>query len=271
MNMRGMPFARVLLAALPLSALLLSALPLGGCSGRSFIGKSVAIDGLVPISTPKGPELIYTGPLQVDIENQLGSVEVRVDPKLSAPVIRSAVYVDRAQKFTPGWVVARLVEVENEPAALQVVATSPEGTKLPVRLIVSVPKIYGLRVSNNNGTVRATNIVGSVEIFNGMATMRGGDVWVELAQPATSEVRVRTTQGDAFVTAPAGSAGNISVRGELGAAIDDFTGKLRQAQRDRFGTSGVLGDLDVSHEVRADNGKATFRVLKEEPVAKKAE
>lgn len=244
---------------------------ISGCSGRSYIGRSVAIDGLVPVQTVKGAELSYTGPLQIDIDNAIGSVEVRVDPKLAAPVVRSAVYLERAQKFTPGWVVAKLVDVDGEVANLQIVATPPEGTRLPVRLIVSVPKVFGLRITNNNGPVRATNLAGPIEVFNGMATMKGGDVYIELAQPAVAPIRVRSSQGDVVVSVPAGSAGSASVRGEHGAAIEDNTGKLRQAQRDRFGTSGVLSDLKILHEVRADNGKATLRVRAEDPVAAKPE
>jgi hypothetical protein len=242
------------------AGLSLLALAAGGCSVRPMVGRAVAIDGLVPIESAKGKELVYTGPLRVDIDNQLGSVEVRVNPKLRAPTVRAAVYVEKQQEFAPGWVAAQLVDQGDGPAALQIVSTPPQGTQLPVRLIVSVPKIAGLTINNNNGPVNASNIVGPVDVFNGLGTMKGGNTVIDMAQPATAPVRVRSTTGDVFVSFAKGSGGRVAVRGLAQAVVEDRAGTIKGMQRDRYGTRGVLSALDIDHEVRADNGRVTLQV-----------
>jgi hypothetical protein len=233
---------------------------LGGCSVRPVIGRAVAINGLIPVESPQGKDMVYTGPLRVDIDNELGSVELRVNPKLLAPTVRAAVYVEKAQEFAPGWVAAQIVDQGDGPAALQIVATPPQGTKLPVRLIVTVPKIAGLTINNNGGPVRATDLVGPVDVFNGLGTMKGGDTFVELAQASVAPVRVRSTTGNVFVSLASGSGGRVAVRGERQAVIEDRAGTLTGMARDRYGTRGVLSQLDIDHEVRADNGSVTLQV-----------
>lgn len=161
--------------------------------------------------------------LAVDIENYRGSVEVRVDPRLSEAQVEGYVY---GAAFTgdeeADAEVARSVTLDSfiEETApgigtLRVRTTTPDTNPLhAVALRVYVPRCDGVRVVNRGGLVEIVGTDGPVEIDN-----HSGDVEFRTNQPMVHDASVLVVDGTVYFQVPPGSTGFVDLETLEGKSI----------------------------------------------------
>ncbi len=161
--------------------------------------------------------------LAVDIENYRGSVEVRVDPRLSEAQVEAFVY---GAAFTgddqTDEAVARAVDLdsyidETAPGigTLRVRTTTADADPLhAVALRVYVPRCDGARVVNRGGLVELVGTSGPVDIDN-----HSGDVEFRTNRPFTDDASVLVVDGTVYFQIPPGSTGFVDLETLEGKAI----------------------------------------------------
>lgn len=154
-------------------------------------------------------------PLAVDIDNQNGRVEVRVDPTLTRPIVTAICPGSTAADRRPDFVSAELV-AEAGRGVLRVIASSPDRPEPKyVTLRVTVPACDGLRIRNMGGPVRASGVNGAVDVVNDMPGLAGGTS-VRFASPMTQPVTIRANRGGIDLRVPEGSTGALRFKTDQG-------------------------------------------------------
>ncbi len=197
-----------------LGAILIAAL--AGTGGLT--GCAASDTRRVPI---EGVETATVGPLALDIQNQLGEVQVVVEPGLAQPYVEAIPFseerpigqVDRAAALKP-WVAAQVSEAEPGGRVLRVLCTAAENQPVrPVYLNVRVPRCDGVRVKNVGGPVTLTGVGGAVEVNCTPSTptiwQEGAAVRVRTDRALTSGVTISSTDGEVVLILPRTSSGSI--------------------------------------------------------------
>ncbi len=192
-----------------------------------------------PKQTPLDAELAGLGVdarmgLWIEVDNPEGSVRVEGDPMCSmanAQVwVRS---VDGREFGEAAW--ARVTgQVENGRARVKIDATGapvdgssrskrPRGAVTDV--VVRVPNLMGVKISNAGGPVRVSGANGGLWIQNeavregvpGRMRTRSGEIQVSRCGAITEDVTILSGDGDVTVELGVGSKGRIEAQSESGA------------------------------------------------------
>ncbi len=190
----------------------IAALPLSGCANGSSRG--------VPLA---GAESNTAGPLAVDVQNQLGEVEVVVDPTVTRPFVEAVPMtrtapmgpIDRDSNFKP-WVAGQIAESEGG-RILRVLSTAREGeAPRPVYILVRVPSCEGVRVRNTGGPVTLTGVGGTIDVETTPGTRglwdEGAAVRMRTTREVASNVSLVSSDGEVLMTVPWKSKGKIEAQ-----------------------------------------------------------
>lgn len=171
----------------------------------------------VPVS---GLSTVKQGVLAVDVQNQLGEVEVVVDAHEPAPRVEAIPLkrdvpisqVDRASAEKP-WVAAQVSD-DAGGNVLRVLCTAPENqTPAPVYLRIVVPDCQGVRVKNSGGPVTLTGVGGAIEVECTPSTPAmwdgGAAIHVSTRRAITSNVLLSSTDGEVVLVVGRSSTGKI--------------------------------------------------------------
>jgi len=179
------------------------------------------------------------GPLAIDVESFNGDVHIEVKPELTQANVR--VQREAVHGYGRG---------KDAKAALSDIAWSAEivpgelGQKLQVRasssnaephflranIFIEAPDIDGVRVITHNGTVRAIDIAGAVDI-----TTTEGEVRVMTNKAMMQPVTVVTNNNDIHYRVRGESAGRLdceTVRGEVTSRVKHGTLKISNPSTD---------------------------------------
>ncbi len=215
---------------------------LGGCQAGDYralvhadIDQAVILDG---------PAFEQGTLLALDIENVGGSIQVRVEPHLTAPTVEArtrwkasdpAVWTD---ENPPSTVTARFDPAEAGRGVLTVRAglAEPAPEQSAIDLVVLVPQCHGLRIRNGGGPVQVVGVQGAVTIQNGLALGSAGDagagrIEVRTGAPISDPIALTTTRGPiTLVTQPRGAAEFDLVTGDGDAQFRTAYGTVRDVK-----------------------------------------
>lgn len=245
------PRLPALVSAVPacLAVVVLTALMpwVSGCSSSSS-RHLVAVSGDETVARP----------LAIDIDNQNGSIEIRVDPTVSRPVVKASCPGSTAMERQPDFVSAELVTEEGR-GVLRVVASSPDRPEPKyVNLRITVPSCDGLRIRNMGGPVKAWGVEGAVDVVNDMPGLTGGTS-IRFASPMTQPVTIRANRGGIELRVPEGSTGQLRFRTE-GGTIRSDTAKatIRGATSNAREQSATLNGGDNAVSLTTETGEIVF-------------
>jgi len=167
-------------------------------------------------------ETIGPGALAIDVQNQLGEVEVVVDAAAAHPFVEavpmdpeaSTGRIDRGSAFIP-WTAAQ-VAVGEGGRVLRVLCTAREGEPArPVYLRVRVPECEGVRVRNRGGPVTLQGISGSIDVDNLPSTPpmwdEGAAVYVRTQSALDRDVTLVSSDGEVVLSMARSSRGKLAV------------------------------------------------------------
>jgi len=215
--------------------------------------------GVVPVAGI-GTESSATS-FAVDVQNQLGSVNIRIDRSITVPTVSAMATDDRGRTRAASWAAADLEASEPFPI-LRVLVTPPEGGVAEwTDVTVTVPACAGLRVRNQGGTVTANQLHGAIDVQNGSGVAPGGDVTLTLASPLIDPLMIRTSTGNVLLTMPSGSGGNFTLLSGSGQiALNANNERLQSVQSDARNWSGRLNDGHNDVRIIADTGSVILRI-----------
>jgi hypothetical protein len=180
-----------------------------------------------------------TSALALDIENSGGSVRVKVDPRLVAPVVeaRTRWKAGEPEVWTdddPPSSVDAVYAAGPEGRAVLVVRAEASGggpAEASIDVDIVVPSCEGIAVKNGWGPVQLVGVTGAITVENGVGMVGAGEmgagrVEVRTGAPIVDPVALTTTRGPiTLVTEPRG-------RG----TIEMLTGDGVTHFRTRYGT-----------------------------------
>lgn len=210
-----------------------------------------------------GAEMPAGAPLALDIENRSGSVTVRVDPKLTKPlVLARPASGDAATHDGQPWAAAELAQ-QDDRWVLRVIAggaETPESTT-PVILTVRVPSCEGIRVKNAGGPVSLREVGGAITVTNTDLGARTADVEVRTRRDLDSPVTLTTTGGDIYCLGGRGTAGLVTlVSQDREPELRSRYVKVTQSRNLPRGLSARVGDSDNPITITSDRGEAVLEV-----------
>lgn len=246
------PFALCLLA----SFLTLSTA--AGCRGLTQ-GREVRIAGLQP------KEALPTHvPLEVDIQNNLGSVSVEIDDRLKTPQVRAWSPGFRETKGLPPWIAATIEGVRPddtlERIRLLVLCDPAQSGSVPTDLRLRIPSCSKLTIRTNDGIIRVRGVSGTIDIENGVASGQGGQVHVFTASPMSGPVTIHTSQGDVNLVVGKGSTGSVTARATDGVFVECPSVRLSGISGGRNQWTGEIGPGGGPFDLRTDKGVVSLRV-----------
>jgi len=223
--------------------------------------------GVVQTRTLETAPLPSAQPLAVDVVNLRGSVEVRVDDRLTQPRARAALRWARGVEESQAATLAESVRIEttvdeSPGGAVLRLRVRDEQADLPphwVDLKLTLPRLDGARVVNRDGDVVLVNVAGAVQVEN-----ENGAVELRTDRPLTAPVMLSTVGGNIYLQAPPGSQGQLdllAVDGEVGFASDRVQLENMQAAPDRLVGALAQGANPVVLRVR--NGDARVWIIDE--------
>lgn len=198
-----------------LVAAILSGIAAMGVAGCSTTGTNAQCE--VKIDRADDPGV---GPLGVDVQNQLGEVEVTVDPAVEHPFVEAVPMatgspmgsIDRESGASP-WAAAQIGTSEGG-RVLRVLCTSREGESArPVYLRVVVPACDGVRVRNSGGPATVVDVGGTIDVQTTPSAAyswpEGGAVRVRTSRVLKSNVTLVSSDGEVSLDLPRSSTGTI--------------------------------------------------------------
>lgn len=233
----------------------LASLGLGGCKSA-------------PPVTVSGLEALERSPsIALDVDNPIGSVLVYVDNEVTQPrvIARAGARTGEPTENYNGdrWVTASVTESEGR-AVLTVRNTErkPEEKNFWVQVIVVLPSCDGVRIRNSDGLVDVRGVSGAIQIENGGAGRRGGNVKFEAGRPITAPVTISTANGNVDLIFPTGTAGTIELLSGNGmlANISAWTGQLEHSVHKPGSYKGVLNRGQNKINVKTNEGQIDMRV-----------
>lgn len=233
----------------------LAGLGLGGCKSA-------------PPVTVSGLEALERSPsIALDVDNAIGSVLVYVDSEVTLPrvIARAGSRTGEPTENYNGdrWVTAAVTETDGR-AVLTVRNTvrPPEEKNFWVQVIVVLPSCDGVRIKNSEGLVDVRGVSGAVQIDNGGAGKKGGNVKFEAGKPVTAPVNISTANGNVDLIFPTGTAGSIELLSGNGmlANISAWTGQLEHSVHKPGSYKGVLNRGQNPINVKTNEGQIDMRV-----------
>ncbi len=178
-----------------------AALGLGGCSESRVFTYSLA--------SPAGGVGVL-GPA-VDIENDLGSVEVRVEKWREDVAIEMKTHIpgemtgDSRTAYAESFERVAEITESDGPAVVTIRNLAPDRqTRYPTRIVVRAPDCGGVRIRNAGGDVLVVGAAGAMQIEN-----IDGDVEVRTDKPIDAPTLLTTTKGDVIWQVPTSSRGLV--------------------------------------------------------------
>lgn len=202
--------SRLALAVCPAAALALVALaPLAGCATvderQTRLYAPTAVRGLA-----------------VDVEHDMGAVEIRIDPRLERAVVTEELRTEFLASDEQREAMQKNVHVQADVidegegfGTLRIRSTSEEplASGRRVNLRITMPRCDGVRVRAHNGDVILVGVSGALQV----EAQR--DIEVRTNQPLTAPVALLTQRGDVYLQMPEGSAGRIEAQSAEGQAL----------------------------------------------------
>lgn len=206
-------------------------------------------------------------PLAVDVVNLRGSVEIRVNERLTAPQAQAVVRWARGVEESQARELAESVHVEttldeSPGGAVLRVRVRDNAADLPehwVDVRLALPRLDGARVVNRDGDVVLVNVAGAVQVEN-----ENGAVEVRTDRPLTAPVMLSTVGGNIYLQAPPGSRGALdllAVEGKVGFVSDRVQLENMLARPDRV--TGQLAGGANPIVLRVRDGDARVWIIDE--------
>lgn len=236
----------------------------------AVLGLSAVLGGCksAPPVTVTGLEALERSPsIALDVDNPIGSVLVYVDNEATTPrvIARAGARTGEPTENYTGdrWVTAAVTETEGR-AVLTVRNTerTPEEQNYWVQVIVVLPSCDGVRIKNSEGLVDVRGVSGAIQIENGGAGRKGGNVKFEAGKPITAPVNISTANGSVDLIFPTGSTGTIELLSGNGmlANISAWTGQLERSAHKPGSYKGVLNRGQNAINVKTNEGQIDMRV-----------
>jgi hypothetical protein len=202
-------------------------------------------------------------PIQVDVENKGGSVEVKVNPKLERPRVTCRV-VDlktgepskdekaRARQWISANLTSRaasmLLRVVNNRGAL-------EGTGQFIWISIEIPTCNGVRIRNSAGGVTLKDVSGPIDVANGFGSGEGGPITVNTSQRLSDPVTLNTSEGPVILAMSGRSSGTIDLATANGPVeMRDRTAQITNVVQTAATWTGVLNDPSNAFKLRSGGG-----------------
>ncbi|MBL9031519.1 MAG: hypothetical protein JNM80_07400 [Phycisphaerae bacterium] len=221
----------------------------------------------VPVLGERLPPELTTA---VEVTNWNGSVRVEANPRLEAPEVSARVRRlvrggPKGAELKQSAIIRAIASFDDGRRILRVTTApaSPEReSDVAVVLVVSVPRSENVVVRNAGGSVELVGVGGAIDVENGMAGVRGGDVVVRTGQPLTAPVSLASPQGLVHFQAGPGSSGLFDIASDSGAAeFVSKVGNVRDAKPEPGHFRAVLNDGSNPVILRAGKGTARAWVI----------
>ncbi|CAG0950554.1 hypothetical protein PHYC_00177 [Phycisphaerales bacterium] len=240
------------------TALLSVALLSGGCH---LFPNEVQPAGPVQVaSTP--PDIDWSQPLALDLDNQAGSVTIIVDATFRRAEVFAITTTDDGRRVAAPWAAADYQAAEPRAILRVLCKRGPNaGGDGKTDVTIRLPACAGLRVRNSIGPVLATGVSGAIDIQNGSDVELGGNVTVEVGSPLGTPMMLRSAGGSVRLDLPTSSRGLFFVHS--GVNQISFVAPKEETQAGAADARGWNFDLNRGeHQVRliADQGPVTVRV-----------
>lgn len=217
----------------------------------------------VPLTGIEETASLASAPLAVDVENQSGTVLVRVDPKVKTPTVTARPADGRRIKKTDQpWATAALA-AQDERRVLRVVAGEAEGAPAEAIIVtVVVPSCDGVRVKNAGGPVTLEGVGGAVSVANADMGERTARITVDTTRDLTLPVSLISTGGDVRCTAGLGTAGRVTLNAPNGHTEmrAKFATRVGGGQNQGTTWTATFGQSDNTITLTADHGNAVIEL-----------
>lgn len=148
-----------------------------------------------------------TGALAVDVENFRGTVEIRVDRRTEGVSVKSS--ISGPEETMDAVHITADLEESDSRAVLRVRSTTDHSDPQAhsARLLITAPRVDGVRVVNRDGEVIIVRAAGAVEVAN-----TGGAVEFRTDRPVIDPVTITTVDGNIYYQVPPGSTGMFDLK-----------------------------------------------------------
>ncbi len=200
----------------------------------------------------------------IDVENRRGSVRVEVVPGLARPVVR-AHFADtgKDEPVEDSWLgqdgvwIGANVEERSHHRVLRVLTRrgSEVDPNLHIDLTIQVPECNGVFIRNSGGPVVLVGVGGAIEVDNGFAGGRGGDVEIRSNRVLTEPVKVATPEGNIAFQTAGQTAGQLDISSKGGSiTVKARSGRMRASVIDTETWSGQLNGGENPISLRTGKG-----------------
>ena len=217
----------------------------------------------LPLVMSQDLEIAADEPIDVEIENRAGSVDVRAFPKLETVSVRAWNTFAQNRQDTPGWVSASLDRSAAGTLVLRVLSAPQEINASAVGIRVGVPTLGSVHIVNSAGQVIVRDWNGALDVQNNVSTETGGSVDARTFHDISQSISVLTRRGDANLCVGEHSTGLVEVRGDRGHNVDVERVQVGNI-RDGVRWQGVIGNAQSKIIVRAEEGAASLTVGKQD-------
>lgn len=223
---------------------------LGGCKMNSR-ARTVPLQGE---ALPAGAALA------VDVDNRAGTVVVRVDPRVTAPIVRAQPADGSSVKKEKPWAAADLAQ-QDERWVLRVMAGAGETEGTPVIVTVTVPACEGVRVKNAGGPVTLKGVGGAISVTNSDLGGQTARIAVDTTRDLTAPVTLISTGGDVVCKAGSGSVGKLTLTTPRGRhEVQTRSKVLTNGKNLPAGWEANLGGSDNPITLTTERGNAIFEL-----------
>lgn len=214
-------------------------------------------------------------PLNIDIENVRGSVEVEVVSGLTKPTLQAWV-LDESNQFmrltddalVKSWYAAEILSVQGRPVFRIMTTRGKETKPTYVKLLVQTPTCDGIRVRNSGGPVTLRGVGGELAVENGYKGGEGGDITVITSRRIAESVNLRTTHGNVALHVPTNSQGVLEINTPKGQPQVNVRGDGLDSVRKTLTTfRGSLNGGSKAWQFLSAEGNVRLEVGRWEPTA----
>lgn len=251
-----MPIRSAFVRLAPLALLVV----LVGCKGVSR--RAIDITGAEPSASQV---------VAIDVTNFNGNVTIAADETQDGPSVNATVRGRKGlfrrfatqEQVNAIWIGAEMVEQEGG-TVLRVLSRAddavPGSERVRVNLRINVPACNGVLVRNAGGRVEIRNVDGAIQVDNGYAGSKGGQIDVRTARSLDAPIALTTTEGRVFLQTGPESAGELDVISEDGrATVRAHVGALDNVLVTSQRWRGVLNG--GTNPVLLKTGKGDARLL----------
>lgn len=240
-----------------------------GVVGMLALAGCVTNDYRVPVA-PIEQRIDASIPIEIEVDNKLGSVEVIADPQARRAFVEaritSALSVTKPNPDTEAlarrWISADM-RSRPDKRVLRVLSARPAADESDIRvgLVIRVPRIDGIRVRNTGGSVRIVGFDGPVTVQNGLKGGAGGGIDLLTIKEFRAPITAQTTTGDIRLRVGETSTASLTAsadKGEIGVA--SRTAVLDNVKVTRALWSGRINQGANPVDLRTGEGSITVEV-----------